>query len=38
MEALQKQVRRCELNLGLKWFDDDISNVVSYLNDTYYRF
>jgi cytochrome c553 len=38
MEALQKQVKRCELNLGLKWFDDDVSDVVSYLNDSYYRF
>ena len=38
MEGLQKQVKRCELNLGLKWFDDDIGDVVTYLNDSYYKF
>lgn len=38
MKGLQKQVKRCELNLGLKWFDDDIDNVVTYLNDSYYKF
>jgi cytochrome c553 len=38
LEGLQKQVKRCELNLGLKWFDDEINAVTGYLNDTYYRF
>ena len=38
LDALKKQVKRCELNLGLKWLDDEISDVVSYLNDSYYRF
>lgn len=37
-DGLQNQVRRCELQLGLKWFDDDISDVVTYLNDQYYKF
>ncbi|UCC55671.1 MAG: cytochrome c [Gammaproteobacteria bacterium] len=36
--GLQKQVRRCELQLGLKWFDDDINGVVTYLNNQYYKF
>jgi cytochrome c553 len=38
LEGLKKQVKRCELNLGLKWFDDEINAVAGYLNDTYYRF
>jgi len=35
---LQTQVRRCELALGLKWFDEDIDNAASYLNQEYYKF
>lgn len=38
MAGLKKQVQRCELSLGLKWFDDDIENVALYLNQTYYHF
>ncbi len=38
IEALNKQVRRCELSLGLKWFDADIDAVTTYLNDNYYHF
>ncbi len=38
LPGLQKQVRRCELSLGLKWFDDDINDVTAYLNDTFYKF
>jgi cytochrome c553 len=37
LDGLKKQVRRCELNLGLKWFDEDINDVVSYLNSSYYK-
>lgn len=37
-DGLNRQVRRCESSLGLKWFDDDIDNVVAYLNQTYYHF
>ena len=36
--ALQNQVQRCEINLGLKWFEDDINDVVNYLNSQYYKF
>lgn len=36
--GLDKQVQRCELNLGLRWFDDDIANVAAYLNRDYYHF
>lgn len=38
LAQLEAQVRRCESNLELKWFDDDIADVVEYLNQTYYKF
>ncbi|MGD2056403.1 MAG: cytochrome c [Gammaproteobacteria bacterium] len=38
MEGLHKQVTRCEQALGLKWFDDEINAVASYLNKNYYHF
>jgi len=38
LDGLNKQVRRCELSLGLKWFDEDINDVAAYLNQTYYHF
>lgn len=36
--ALEAQVKRCESNLELKWFDEDVADVVQYLNQTYYKF
>ena len=36
--ALHKQVKRCELNLGLRWFDNDIKDVTQYLNQSFYKF
>jgi mono/diheme cytochrome c family protein len=38
LEGLNKQVTRCEQALGLKWFDDEIGAVASYLNNNYYHF
>jgi len=38
LPALQTQVRRCENNLGLTWFDDEVNDVVDYLNKNYYKF
>ena len=38
LDGLNQQVGRCEQSLGLKWFDDDISDVADYLNQTYYHF
>ena len=38
LEGLTKQVRRCELSLGLQWFDEDIDNVTGFLNQQFYRF
>jgi mono/diheme cytochrome c family protein len=38
LDGLQKQVRRCEQALELQWFDEDVDNMVEYLNQTYYHF
>ncbi len=38
LEGLKKQVRRCELSLGLRWFDDDIEDVTAFLNQDFYHF
>jgi hypothetical protein len=38
LDGLNQQVSRCEQALGLKWFDDDITDVATYLNQTYYHF
>ena len=38
LAGLTKQVRRCQLSQGLQWFDQDIQNVVQYLNQTHYHF
>jgi len=38
MAGLKKQVQRCELMLGLTWFDEDIGNAATYLNQAYYKF
>ena len=37
-EGLQKQVQRCELGLGLQWFDEDVDKVAAYLNQHFYHF
>lgn len=38
MDTLASQVRLCEQNLGLTWFDDEIDSVVTLLNQEYYHF
>jgi hypothetical protein len=38
LSALQNQVRHCETNLELKWFEDDITDVTNHLNTQYYKF
>lgn len=35
---LDSQVRMCDAQLGIKMFDEDVSAIVTYLNDTYYHF
>jgi mono/diheme cytochrome c family protein len=37
ISSLEAQVRRCESNLELKWFDEDIMSVSKYLNAEYYK-
>ena len=36
--GLVAQVRACNTNIGLKWFEDEELNVAAYLNQTYYKF
>lgn len=38
LAALETQVRRCKDNIGLTWFDDEVDDVVNYLNKTFYQF
>ncbi len=32
------QIRLCNTNLGLNWFEDEELHVASYLNKSYYKF
>ncbi len=38
LEQLNKQVHRCKNSLGVSWPEDQIADVVAYLNKTYYHF
>ena len=38
MDALRHQVQRCETNLNLAWFPEDVDAVIEYLNTTFYKF
>ena len=38
LAALNQQVKRCELSLGLTLFDDQVEDLVHYLNTSYYGF
>jgi len=38
LPALETQVRQCDANIGTKLFNEDVTAVVHYLNDTYYKF
>ncbi len=38
VESLRQQVQRCDANLELGWFEEEIENVSQYLNATYYKF
>ena len=37
-KGLIAQIRNCNTNLGLKWFEDEELHVASYLNKAYYKF
>ena len=36
-KGLIQQIRNCNTNLGLKWFDDEEMHVAAYLNQAYYH-
>lgn len=36
--SLVAQVNRCNVNLGVGWFDDEVEAVAEYLNAAFYRF
>ena len=36
--GLQKQVKRCKTALGVDWPQNDIDDVVTYLNESFYKF
>ena len=38
LEHLGRQVRFCKDNLGITWFDDEVEDVIAYLNQAYYHF
>ena len=38
LPKLGKQVRFCKDNLGITWFDDEVNDVVTFLNNNYYHF
>ena len=38
LPRLGTQVRFCKDSLGLTWFDDEVEDVIGYLNKTYYHF
>ncbi|MFA9419900.1 MAG: cytochrome c [Gammaproteobacteria bacterium] len=38
LPRLGTQVRFCKDNLGITWFDDEVDDVVGYLNKNYYHF
>lgn len=38
LEALNAQVHRCKTSLGVSWPEDQIADVVAYLNHKYYKF
>ena len=37
-QGLTTQVNRCELALGLKWFEEDVGDAAAYLNQNFYKF
>ena len=38
LDALDTQVHRCKTSLGVSWPEDQIADVVAYLNHKYYKF
>lgn len=38
LTALSSQVNRCKNSMGVSWPQDQIDDVVAYLNSSYYKF
>jgi hypothetical protein len=38
LAGLGKQVRFCKNTIGISWFDDEVDDVIDYLNHEYYHF
>jgi mono/diheme cytochrome c family protein len=38
LAGLESKVRQCDASLSTNWFDDQILDVVAYLNSAYYKF
>lgn len=38
LAQLGRQVRFCKDTIGVAWFDDEVEDVIEYLNATYYHF
>lgn len=38
LDALSKQINRCQSSLGLNWSNDQINVVQQYLNASFYKF
>ena len=38
LPALRSQVHRCKNSMGVSWPEDQIDDVVTYLNSMYYKF
>ena len=38
LPALRSQVKRCKNSMGMPWPEDQIDDVVAYLNSIYYKF
>ena len=38
LAQLGRQVRFCKDTVGATWFDDEVDDVIEYLNATYYKF
>jgi len=38
LDGLYMQVNRCKDSLGFKWPEDQIEDLVAYLNKSYYKF
>lgn len=38
LNDVDQWVRRCDINFGTNWFEEDVLDVVAYLNRDYYKF